>query len=79
AYDQELAQLMADAVPGSVIRGPQGWPALYYVQKKEGGHVFTFEEAPLLARNKWINDQFDLFLDERVRKARVKQYTQVEI
>lgn len=79
AYDQELAQLMADAVPGSVIRGPQGWPALYYVQKKEGGYALAFEEAPLLARNKWINEQFDLFLDKRVRKARVKLYTQVEI
>jgi hypothetical protein len=73
-YEQELAQALENAKPGDMVKGPQGRPDLYYVTSKEGGGIFTFEQAPGLGRNKWINDQFELFLDKKVQAAKIKIY-----
>ncbi|GHV89212.1 hypothetical protein AGMMS50267_15720 [Spirochaetia bacterium] len=73
-YDQERAAALENTAKGSIVPAPQGRPELYYVTEKQGGGFFTFEEAPGLARNKWINDQFDLFLDKKVKAARVKRF-----
>jgi hypothetical protein len=81
-YQQELAQALEVAVPGDCIPGPerQDEPEqssdgeLYYVKAKQGGGLFAFEDAPGLGRNKWINDQFEIFLDKKVKAARIKRY-----
>ena len=70
-YDQERAEILRDAVEGTLLPGPMDLPELYYVTKKEGGGILTFEQAPILGRNKWINDQFEVFLDEKVKTARI--------
>jgi hypothetical protein len=70
-YEQEIGYAMKDAVAGSIISGSGDPPELYYVTATEGGGILTFEQAPLLARNKWINDQFDHFLDKKVKSARI--------
>ncbi|MDR1099036.1 MAG: hypothetical protein LBL28_01000 [Treponema sp.] len=74
AYQQDLARALENASRGAFIPGPQEQAELYYVTGKEGGGFLSFEEAPGLGRNKWINDQFELFLDKRVKAARVKIY-----
>jgi hypothetical protein len=71
-YEQELSRILEKAKPGDLVAGPQERPDLYYVTGKEGGGIYTFEEAPGLGRNKWINDQFELFLDKKVKAAKVK-------
>ncbi|MDR0600028.1 MAG: hypothetical protein LBG84_08115 [Treponema sp.] len=67
---RELAGLLENAVPGDIAALPGGseW---YYVIKKEGGGAFSFEEAPGLGISRWINDQFEIFLDQRVQAAKV--------
>lgn len=45
---------------------------LYCIVKKEGGGYFTYEEAPKLGENKWINDQFERYIEQRVGEAEVK-------
>jgi hypothetical protein len=73
-YEQYLASVLETAVRGSVISSPQEQPKLYYVTEKIGGGILTFEQAPGLGRNKWINDQFELFLDKKVKAAKIKRY-----
>lgn len=73
SYEQELVELLKESAPGSIIPAPEDRPQLYYVQQKEGGGILTFEDAPGLGRNKWINDQFEIFLDKKVKKARIKR------
>jgi hypothetical protein len=76
-YGQILHWLLRDAELGSLIPGPegeewQGWqPSLYFVTVFEGGGLYSFEEAPGLGRNKWINDQFPIFLDRKTKEARI--------
>jgi hypothetical protein len=77
-YQQDLAGALKDAARGAFIPGPREAPELYYVSRKEGGGILSFEEAPGLGRNKWINDQFDIFLDRKVKAARVKLYRQAQ-
>jgi hypothetical protein len=74
SYQQDLAGALKNASRGACIRGPQEEPELYYVTRKEGGGILSFEEAPGLGRNKWINDQFEIFLDKKVKTAKVKLY-----
>lgn len=74
-YQHELARILENAGPGDCVPGPRGLPELYYVMEKTGGGLLSFEEAPGLALNKWINDQFELFLDQKVKKAKVKVFT----
>lgn len=71
AYDQELAAILSDAGKGSCVSGPEDRPELYYITEKMGGGILTFEQAPLLGRNKWINDQFDIFLTKKTKAARI--------
>jgi hypothetical protein len=73
-YQRELMQMLQGAVPGSFVPGPQDKPELYRITGKQGGGILSFEQAPHLGRNKWINDQFELFLDKKVKAARVKLY-----
>jgi hypothetical protein len=73
-YQRELAQMLERAVPGSFVPGPGNVPELYYVTGKEGGGVLSFEDAPHLGRNKWINDQFEIFLTKKIKAAKVKLY-----
>jgi hypothetical protein len=73
-YQRELAQILENAAPGDCVPGPQGLPELYYVTGKTGGGLLSFEEAPGLAVNQWINDQFELFLDQKVKAAKVKVF-----
>jgi hypothetical protein len=74
SYQQELAGALAKASRGALVPGPREQPELYYITRKEGGGILSFEEAPGLGRNKWINDQFEIFLDKKVKAARVKVY-----
>jgi hypothetical protein len=73
-YQRELSQVLQEAVPGSFVSGPGGKPELYHVTRKEGGGTLSFEDAPRLGQNKWINDQFEIFLDKKVKAAKVKLY-----
>ena len=70
-YDQARAELLREAAEGTVFPGPMGRPELYYVTTKKGGGILSFEQAPLLGRNKWINDRFEVFMDEKVKAARI--------
>lgn len=45
--------------------------SLYYITEKEGGELLTYEQAPNLGRNKWINDAFETFINEKVQQAEV--------
>jgi hypothetical protein len=73
-YERELADVLERAVPGSFVPGPRGRPELYHVTGKKGGGALSFEDAPQLGRNKWINDQFEIFLNKKVKAAKVKRY-----
>jgi hypothetical protein len=73
-YQQELAELLERAVTGSLVPGPQDRPELYHVTGKKGGGVLSYEQAPHLGRNKWINDQFEIFLNKKIKAAKVKVY-----
>jgi hypothetical protein len=79
SYEQELTALLRETVPGSLVPAPDNRPAVYYVQQKEGGGTLRFEDAPGLGRNKWINDQFELFLDRKVKKARIRLFKEALI
>lgn len=46
-----------------------GEPVIYYIETKDGGGYLTYEEAPGWGRNKWINDQFELYIDHQVQMA----------
>jgi hypothetical protein len=70
-YERRLADVLRETVIGSCIPGPDERPELYYVVQKDGGEYYTFEEAPALGRNKWINDRFEEFLDEKVNDAEI--------
>ena len=74
-YDEALAEILGVAGKGSFVPAPLDMPALYYVTEKEGGGFYRFEEAPGLGRNKLINDQFDLFLSQKINEARVTLFT----
>lgn len=45
---------------------------VYFVTEKEGGELLTYEQAPNLGRNKWINDAFEKFIEEKVQHATVQ-------
>jgi hypothetical protein len=74
SYQQNLARSLETASRGAFVSGPEKQAELYYVTRKEGGGLLTFEEAPGLGQNKWINDQFEIFLDKKVKAAKVKIY-----
>jgi hypothetical protein len=73
-YERELADVLERAVPGSFVSGPRGMTEMYHVTGKKGGGILSFEDAPHLGRNKWINDQFEIFLNNKVKAAKVKLY-----
>ncbi|MDR1787829.1 MAG: hypothetical protein LBR16_05195 [Treponema sp.] len=73
-YEQALAGALEASVTGSCVPAPEGRSALYYVTLKEGGGPLTFEEGALLGRNKWINDQFEIWLEKRIKAARVRRW-----
>ena len=68
-YEMRMAEILRDATEGSYI--PDLENQLLYVEKMEGGRQYTFEEAPGLGRNKWINDKFEEFLEAKVKEAKV--------
>ena len=70
-YEQELWENLLEVGIGSLVSGPVDRPEAFLLLNREGGHIMSFEEAPGLARNKWINDQFELFLDKKTEEARV--------
>jgi hypothetical protein len=70
-YEQERTEILSTASKGSCVSGPEGMPELYYVTGKTGGGILTFEQAPLLGRNKWINDQFGIFLEKKTKAASI--------
>ena len=71
-FDIELENILWEyGVNDLIFPAPFEHPSLYYVTHFEGGGMLTFEDAPGLGRNKWINDQFEIFLDAKVREARV--------
>jgi hypothetical protein len=75
-YDQKRAAMLKNAVKGACVPGPDGRAELYYVTGKEGGGYYSFEEAPGLGRNKWINDQFEVFLSKKTESARIILFTE---
>jgi hypothetical protein len=75
-YDSTLSAILRDIDVGSFVPGPFYMPSLYLVTRKEGGGHMPFEEAPGLGRNKWINDQFDLFIAKKMQEARVTIFTE---
>jgi len=72
SYDIELENFLWEYGASDLIfPAPFQHPSLYYITRFEGGGTIAFEDAPGLGRIKWINEQFDLFLDEKVRGARI--------
>lgn len=47
-------------------------PTVYYVTEKDGGGYYAFEESSRLGENKYINDAFEQFIDEKVAAATVE-------
>lgn len=47
-------------------------PTVYYVTEKDGGGYYAFEESSRLGENKYINDAFEQFIDEKVAVATVE-------
>lgn len=47
-------------------------PIVYYVTEKDGGGYYAFEESSRLGENKYINDAFEQFIDEKVAAATVE-------
>ena len=74
-YALTLVYLFRDVAAGSYIPGPFDMPSLYYVTGKEGGGLFSFEEAPGLGQTRWINTQFEIFLNRKINEARVTLFT----
>lgn len=74
-YDKALANILQKTGAGLCTPGPEERPELYYVTHKQGGGYYTFEEAPGLGRNKWINDQFDVFLEDKLENASVTLFS----
>jgi hypothetical protein len=70
-YEQARAAILENAAIGACVPGPEEGPELYYITGKEGGGYYSFEEAPGLGRNKWINDQFEAFLGKKIKEARI--------
>jgi hypothetical protein len=70
-YQRSLAGLLENAAVGECISLEN---EIYYVVQKEGGGLLRFEEAPGLAVSQWINSQFELFLDNRVKAAKITVY-----
>lgn len=70
-YEQGLANTLGSTPVGSFASGPEDRPEFFYVTKNEGGYVMPFEEAPGLGRNKWINDQFEIFINTKIKEARI--------
>jgi len=77
-YEIELSNILREAPIGALVRGPEGWPSFYHVTHREGGGYYTFEEAPGLGRNKWINDQFEIFLEEKIKVSRITLFTDAD-
>jgi hypothetical protein len=72
-HQQNLIRLLYPANIGDYILSPTR-NALYYITTKEGGGLFRYEEAPGLARNKWINDQFEIFVNKKIAAASITIY-----
>jgi len=71
SYDISLANMLREAYAGTLLPAPENKAALYHLVHKEGGGLLTFEDAPALGRNKWINEQFEIFIDKKVNEAEV--------
>ncbi|MCL2412140.1 MAG: hypothetical protein FWC97_10915, partial [Treponema sp.] len=63
--------LWDDGAEGLIFAGPLEEPAIYLVTEFEGGGELRFEDGIHLGRNRWINDQFEVFIDEKIRQARI--------
>ncbi|MCL2043143.1 MAG: hypothetical protein FWG89_03290 [Treponema sp.] len=70
-YEQGIAENLWEGDIGSCVIGPEDRPEVYYIINKEGGHVMRLEEAPVVGRNKWINDQYEIFINQKIKEARV--------
>jgi hypothetical protein len=77
-YEQERAAVIEKADTGTCFFVREEIPELYYLTKREGGGFYTFEQAPGLGRNKWINDQFEIFLDKKIKAARITLFTDAD-
>jgi len=71
-YDIELENILWEYGSSDLIfPAPFEHPSVYYVTSFEGGGTIAFEDAPGLGLTKWINDQFDVFMNGKVQEARV--------
>ncbi|MFK4789835.1 hypothetical protein [Microbacterium sp. ZW T5_56] len=65
-YSAQILDAMQHAEPGAVIDGFAGGERLVLVDKVGGG-LLTFEQAPQLARNAYVNDLLEQRLEERIQ------------
>lgn len=67
-----LAELLFDVAAGECSPlTEEDLPTLYYIEQKEGGGLLSFEEAPRLATNQYINDAFEQFISTKTAEAKV--------
>lgn len=54
---------------GSLAELYNGYNNLYYLTEKSGGGYYTYEEAPGLGENKYVNDTFDALVERLAGEA----------
>jgi hypothetical protein len=64
------ATALSTATVGDLV--PDTGGASIFVTQKTGGEPLTLDQAPQLGRNKWINDQFEVWVDNLVATASVQ-------
>jgi hypothetical protein len=69
---QDLAEQLREADKGEFI---QVGETAYYVQEFSGGGVLSYEQAPRLGAAKWVNDEFERYIAERVANANVEVFS----
>ncbi|MGX7013978.1 hypothetical protein [Vagococcus silagei] len=65
-YQLALAEVLVNKVKGDLIEGLKEGQYFYIISKKGGGEL-TQQEAPDLAKNKYLNDQLDNKISTRMK------------
>lgn len=70
-----LAELLFSVQPGQGTEYTQeSIAAFYWVDNKTGGGFLQYEEAPRFAESKWINDNFNLWIEQQAKQAKVELF-----
>ncbi|MFV0412867.1 MAG: hypothetical protein ACK5L3_06280 [Oscillospiraceae bacterium] len=69
-YRQSLQEVLYPARAGQLLAGIEEGE-YFLVGWKAGGELLTYEQAPGLGRNKYINDTFEAFVHQKTEEAEV--------